>query len=98
MAMIWNRGNVSIFANTKGEVVVKPDVDGKFNADNVAELYTTMLEVAKKNKLTPKVYKPESSGDTPLLFADKWGKPYVAVLPASKAPSKVTVKKVLKLA
>lgn len=98
MAMIWNKGTVSLFANTKGEVVVKPDPDGKFTADNVAELYETMLQVAKKNKLTPKVYKPEASGNTPLLFSDRWGKPYIAILPASKAPSKVEVKKVVKLA
>jgi hypothetical protein len=98
MAMIWNKGTVSLFANTKGEVIVKPDPDGKFTAENVAELYETMLQVAKKNKLTPKVYKPEASGNTPLLFADRWGKPYIAILPASKAPSNVVVKKVMKLA
>jgi len=33
MAMIF-KGNVSIFSNTKGEVVVKPDAEGRFNVDN----------------------------------------------------------------
>ena len=55
MAMIWNKGTVSLFANTKGEVIVKPDPDGKFTAENVEELYTTMLEVGPMYKLTPKV-------------------------------------------
>ena len=65
MAMIF-KGNVSIFSNTKGEVVVKADAEGRFNADNAQELYKTVLEVAKKNKLTPRVYKPEATGDTPI--------------------------------
>ena len=46
MAMIF-KGNVSIFSNTKGEVVVKADAEGRFNADNAQELYKTVLEVAK---------------------------------------------------
>lgn len=92
MAMIF-KGNVSIFSNTKKEVVVKPDAEGRFNADNAQELYTTMLEVAKKNKLTPRVFKPEATGDTPILMCDRYGKPYVALLPERKAPSKVTVTK-----
>ena len=78
MAMIF-KGNVSIFSNTKGEVVVKPDAEGRFNA--------------KKNKLTPRVFKPEVTGDTPILMCDRFGKPYVALLPERKAPSKVTITK-----
>lgn len=92
MAMIF-KGNVSIFSNTKGEVVVKADAEGRFNADNAQELYKTVLEVAKKNKLTPRVYKPEATGDTPILMCDRYGKPYIALLPERKAPSKVLVTK-----
>jgi len=92
MAKIYN-GNVSIIKNLKGQIAVQPDVDGKFNAANVDELYTTMLALGKKHKAECRFYKPEQLGDTPLLFADRWGKPYVALLPARKAPGGVTVTK-----
>jgi hypothetical protein len=97
MAKIY-KGNVSVVKNTKDLIVVKKDDDGKFNADNVAELYETMVALGKKHKLQVKVYKPKPNGDTPLLFADQWGNPYVAVLPAMEAPGPVTRKTVTKLA
>lgn len=90
MAKIYN-GNVSIVKNLKGQITVQPDAAGKFNAVNVQELYTTMCKLAKQHKAECRFYKPEAGGDTPLLFADRWGKPYVAVLPARKAPGGVTV-------
>ena len=94
MAKIY-QGKVSLFSNLKKEVVVKPDVDGKFDSESIAELYKTMLTVAKSNKLTPKVFKPEATGDTPVLMSDRWGKPYIALLPERKAPGaiKITVVK-----
>jgi CRISPR/Cas system CMR-associated protein Cmr1 (group 7 of RAMP superfamily) len=85
--------NVSVFQNTKGVLVVKRDDEGKFNHDNVEELYKTMKELAKKHKIEMKVYKPQASGDTPLLFSDRYGNPYIALLPAKEAPSKVKVQK-----
>lgn len=89
MAKIYN-GNVSIIKNLKGQIAVSPDADGKFSSANVAELYKTMLTLAKKHKAECRFFKPEAGGDTPVLFADRWGKPYVAVLPARKAPGDVT--------
>ena len=90
MAKIY-KGNVSIIKNLKGQITVSPDVDGKFSAANVTELYDTMCKLAKKHKAECRFYKPEAGGDTPILFADRWGKPYVAVLPARKAPGETTV-------
>lgn len=94
MAKIY-QGKVSVFSNSKDELVVKADSDGKFDMNNVAELYSTMLTLSKKHKFKVRVYKPEANGDTPVLMADRWGKPYVALLPERKAPGtvKVTIQK-----
>jgi hypothetical protein len=97
MAKIYN-GSVSIIKNLKGFITVQADPDGKFTAANVDELYTTMLALAKKHKADCQFFTPEVGGDTPILFANPWGKPYMALLPARKAPGKVTVNKVTKLA
>jgi hypothetical protein len=97
MAKIY-QGKVSVYSDSKNRVVVKPDDSGSFDMNNVSELYKTMVALGKKHKLEVKVYKPEASGDTPLLLSDRWGKPYIALLPASQAPGAVTVVKVQKLA
>jgi len=94
MAKIY-QGKVSVFANSNKQLVVKPDDSGKFDSTNTAELYSTMLTLGKKHKMEIRVFKPEQGGDTPVLMADRWGKPYVALLPERKAPgiAKVTVTK-----
>ncbi len=96
MAKIY-QGQVSVFSNSNNQLVVKPDVEGKFSHVNVAELYKTMLTLGKKHKMEVRVFKPENEAncDTPLLMADRWGKPYIALLPERKAPGavKVTVQK-----
>lgn len=96
MAKIY-QGKVSVYSNSNNQLVVKPDVDGKFDHTNVVELYKTMVTIGKKNKMAVRVFKPENETncDTPLLVADRWGKPYIALLPERKAPSvaKVTVQK-----
>ena len=94
MAKIY-QGKVSVYNNSKNQLVVKPDDDGKFTQENAAELYSTMVALGKKHKLEVRVYKPEANGDTPILMADRWGKPYVALLPERKAPgvAKVTIQK-----
>jgi hypothetical protein len=86
MAKMFN-GKVSVIKNTKGEITVQRDADGKFDQSNVQELYDTMKALATKHKTTCRFFVPEQLGDTPVLMADRWGKPYVAVLPARKAPS-----------
>lgn len=99
MAMIY-KFNVSIFQNTKGKIVVKRDDDGAFNANNADDLYKKMLEIGKKLKAEVNIFKPKADGNTPLLFADRYGNPYLALLPAREAPTgdKIVVKKVVKLA
>ena len=97
MAKIY-QGKVSVFSNSNNQLVVKPDIDGKFDQANVAELYSTMVTLGKKHKMEVRVFKPENETancDTPLLMSDRWGKPYIALLPERKAPSvtKVTVQK-----
>ena len=97
MAKIY-QGKVSVYSNSNNQLVVKPDVDGKFDHTNVVELYKTMLTLGKTKKMDVRVFKPENETancDTPLLVSDRWGKPYIALLPERKAPSvtKVTVQK-----
>ena len=92
MAMIYKQP-VSVYANTKGELTVKPDADGKWTHDNVVELYKTMQRLAKEHKMPIRVFKPEANGTEPVLLTDRYGKPYLALLTASKAPSKMTVTK-----
>ena len=94
MAKIY-QGKVSVYSNSNKQLVVKADDAGKFDSNNTAELYTTMCELGKKHKMEVRAYKPEQGGDTPVLMADRWGKPYIALLPERKAPSiaKVTVTK-----
>jgi len=52
-----------------------------------------MLALSKKHKMEVRVFKPDTGGDTPVLMSDRWGKPYIALLPERKAPSKVVVTK-----
>ena len=96
MAKIY-QGKVSVFSNSNKQLVVKPDDSGKFDMNNVAELYKTMIDLGKKHKMEVRVFKPENevNCDTPLLMSDRWGKPYIALLPERKAPGavKVTVQK-----
>lgn len=96
MAKIY-QGQVSVFSNANNQLVVKSDAEGKFSHANVAELYKTMLTLSKKHKMEIRVFKPENETncDTPVLMADRWGKPYIALLPERKAPGavKVTVQK-----
>lgn len=92
MAMIYKQP-VSVYANTKGELTVKPDADGKWTHDNVVELYKTMQSLSKQHKMPIRVFKPEANGTEPVLLTDLYGKPYLALLTASKAPSKVKVTK-----
>lgn len=98
MAMIY-KYNVSIFQNTKGAITVKRDDEGNYNANNAADLYKKMVELGKKLKSEVRIYKPKADGNTPLLFSDRYGNPYLALLPAREAPTgEVSVKKVVKLA
>jgi len=93
MAKIY-KGNVSVVLNTKKEITVKADPEGKFNTDNVVELYETMLAFGKKMKAPVKTFKPDPKGTVPVLMYSYENSPYLALMPAlpdSQKPGKVTV-------
>ncbi len=76
-------GSVSIVKNTKGEVALKRDPEGKFDARHAAECYNIMQQLAKKNKLPINKYSlfiPEG-GTEAVLLANRYGNPYIALLP-----------------
>jgi|TARA_R110000824_G_scaffold352679_1_gene539752 hypothetical protein len=41
-------GNVSVIANTKGEIALKRDQDGAWNSTNVKQLFEKCVELSKK--------------------------------------------------
>jgi len=92
-------GTVSIVLNTKGEVALKADPDGKFSAADAAGLYTTMAELAKARKASVNKYSLflVKGGTVPVLLANRYGNPYVALL-APQGDGKTTRKGVTKLA
>jgi len=55
MARIFE-GNVSVVLNTRGEIALKRDPQGRFSADNADELYQTMLKLAKERKVSINKY------------------------------------------
>lgn len=76
-------GGVSIVKNTKGEIALKRDPEGKFNAGNAAECYGTMQQLAKKLKASINKYSLflVEGGTEPVLLANRYGNPYIALLP-----------------
>ena len=76
-------GGVSIVKNTKGEIALKRDLEGKFNAGNSAECYQTMVTLGKKLKSTINKYSlfVVDGGTEPVLLANRYGNPYIALLP-----------------
>lgn len=91
-------GNVSLVANTKGEVALKRDASGKWNATNAKELYAKALEISKAKKLPLhkwSFFKAEGGTDV-LLMADRYGNPRITILPPKAEGASKT--KVVKLA
>ena len=76
-------GGVSIVKNTKGEIALKRDPEGKFNAGNAAECYGTMQQLSKKLKASINKYSlfMVEGGTEPVLLANRYGNPYIALLP-----------------
>jgi hypothetical protein len=76
-------GAVSIVRNTKGEIALKKDAEGKFNATNAAECYQTLTGLAKKLKAPVNKYSLflVDGGTEPVLLANRYGNPYIALLP-----------------
>ena len=92
-------GNVSIVLNTKGEIALKKDAEGKFSAENAAECYSMMRQLAKSRKVPVNKYSlfVVENGTEPVLLANRYGNPYIALLP-KRADGQVKRNAVTKLA
>jgi hypothetical protein len=88
-------GNVSVVLNTKGEVALKRDPDGSWNADNAKALAAKMLELAKKHKapIHKWSYFVADGGKDVLLMADRYGNPRITVLPPQSDQPKAKMTK-----
>jgi len=92
-------GSVSIVLNTKGEIALKKDSEGKFTAENAVECYETLTKLAKARKAAINKYSlyiPEG-GTEPVLLANRFGNPYIALL-AKRADGQAKRSTVTKLA
>lgn len=76
-------GNVSIVKNTKGEIALKKDADGKFSVANAGECHAKMTELSKKLKAPINKYSlfVADGGTEPVMLANRFGNPYIALLP-----------------
>jgi hypothetical protein len=113
-------GNVSIVKNTKGQIALKRDHEGAFNAGNADECLSKLVELAKAHKSGINTYslfmpdvpvKLDASGTPlpispkdvvigdkqPVLLANRYGNPYIALLP-KRTESNAVKSKVTKLA
>lgn len=75
--------SVSIVKNTKGEIALKRDPEGKFNAGNATECYAKLTELGKKLKAPINKYSLfiADGGTEPVMLANRFGNPYIALLP-----------------
>jgi hypothetical protein len=92
-------GNVSIILNTKGELALKRDPEGKFSASNAKECYDTLKALAKSRKASINKYSlfVVDGGTEPVLLSNRYGNPYIALLP-KQAEGKAKKSAVTKLA
>jgi hypothetical protein len=76
-------GSVSIVKNTKGEIALKRDPEGKFTASNATECYAKLTELGKKLKAPINKYSLfiADGGTEPVMLANRFGNPYIALLP-----------------
>jgi len=80
------RGSVSIVKNTKGEIALKKDADGVFNAENVTELHAKFMSYVKDLKAPANKWSywiPENTdmkSAVPVLMADRFGNPRLTMM------------------
>jgi hypothetical protein len=88
MAKVYE-GTFGIRSNTKGEIVLGKTAKGKYTAEDAATVYKKVTALAKEHKLVARVFKPDAKGTEPVILADRWGNPYLALLPKreSAAPA-----------
>jgi len=92
-------GNVSIVKNTKGEIALKRDTEGAFNATNATECYTKMQELSKKLKAPINKWSLfiADGGKDVVLMADRFGNPRITLLPP-RTGEQASKAKIVKLA
>ena len=83
-------GSVSIVKNTKGEIALKKDAEGKFSADNAGECHAKLVELSKKLKAPINKYSLfiVDGGTEPVMLANQYGNPYIALLPKRDGQAK----------
>ena len=76
------KGRVSIIKNTKGEIALKCDDEGSFDASNATECHLKMQELSKKHKAPIHKWSlyVADGGTEPVLLTDSWGKPRMTLL------------------
>lgn len=76
-------GLVSIIKNTKNEIALKRDPEGKFSVENAGECHAKMTELSKKLKAPINKYSLfiADGGTEPVMLANRFGNPYIALLP-----------------
>jgi hypothetical protein len=91
-------GKVSVVLNTKGEIALKRDPQGSWDASNASELYRKMQDLSKTKKKAINAYSLflVDGGTEVVLLANRFGNPYIAVLP--KRDGNTSRAKVTKLA
>lgn len=76
-------GKVSVVLNSKGEIALKRDPEGAWDSSQAPALLTKVTELAKKNKASINKYSLflTEGGTEAVLLANRYGNPYIAVLP-----------------
>jgi len=76
-------GTVSVVLNTKGEIALKRDANGAWDASQAEALYRKMQDLSKSKKKAINAYSLflVEGGTEVVLLANRFGNPYIAVLP-----------------
>lgn len=97
MARIFNK-TFSVIKTSTNRIVLKATDDGKFTFNDSVEVHKLCEKFAKELNAEYKPFVPtdehgrptiKKADMTPVILMDRWGKPYVAMLDKTKAPSKV---------
>ena len=82
MASKTFEGKVSLVMNTKGEIAIKRDPEGAWDASMAMALYVKMQELAKKHKAKISQYSlfTVEGGKEVVLLVNRFGNPYIGVL------------------
>lgn len=105
MARIF-RDKCSIVLHPSKGLMLRKDMNGAFSGANAAECFKRLQALAKEKKApidTWAIFQPEPENKaprTPIMLANKWGQPYLALLVATpgKAPAAKRKPVVVKLA